>query len=200
MSNRVFKFRKKESIKFRKNRNITKHLLCMKRKSDFSCREEKISVILGRLVKTAKRPIIKIADRYDTVRSLLNCVCWELKTCSHVTVTCVFTCSRANVPCALTCSRANMSRALMCSRANVSCVFTCSCANVSCMITCSRARCLASLRAYVPTCLEWLCDSPVKMLCVLMYSYLNMACKLTRSRGKMPWFPFLTRLVWPRDY
>ena len=134
MSNRVFKFRKKESIKFRKNRNITKHLLCMKRKSDFSCREEKISVILGRLVKTAKRPIIKIADRYDTVRSLLNCVCWELKTCSHVTVTCVFTCSRANVPCALTCSRATCLAHL--------------CAHV--------LTCLACLRAHVPTCLAWL--------------------------------------------
>ena len=59
--------------------------------------------------------------------------------------------------------------------------------------------CLVCLRAYVPRRHEFL-TACVSTICVLMYSHVNMPCKLTCSRANIPWVPCLTWFTWPRDH
>ena len=73
---------------------------------------------------------------------------------------------------------ANVPRGLTCSHAKVHCMLTRSYANMSCVLTC-----------YVPTCLE-----------CLHVSLVNMPCVLSFSRVEMPWIPYFTWFVWPRDH
>lgn len=89
----------------------------------------------------------KHARHTGTWASLLNCMTWVLKTCSH-----------ANLPCTGTCSDANILAWLRaCSCVNVPCVLTCSCVNVSCVLTCWHPMsymltCQCAIYAFVFTC------------------------------------------------
>ena len=144
-----------------------------------------------------------VAATTFTYSSWLNCLLCVRKTCSCAKVSCVLTCSRANIPYVLKYSRANVPSMLTFSGANVTFVLTCSGVNVPCTyVTYLRLRthvltCLACLRAHVSSRLELLRVSRVIMLCVLMYSRVNVPRKLTCSPSYMPRVPCLKWLTWP---
>ena len=140
----------------------------------------------------------KHARHTGTWASLLNCMTWVLKTCSHANLPCTGTCSDANIPCML------------------ACMLVCQCALCTYMLMCQcvlRAYMLTSyvLHAYVPmcylcfclhmpTCPESLHASHVNMPCMLMHWCVIVPCKLICSCVNLPWVSGLAWLVWLRDH
>ena len=110
----------------------------------------------------------------------------------------VLTCQRvlhahaSRVPTSLECLRAHVPTCLMYLRAQVLTYLSCLGAHI--------LTCLAWLRANLLCVLSSLRALRVNMSRVLIYSRVNVVCKLTCSRATMPWVPCLTLLAWPRNH